>query len=62
MQGYDGNPKKYIASMGPKDVSLVNFWRMVWDCKVHAIVMTTNTVEKGRAKCEVYWHVAHTVP
>lgn len=49
--GFDGNPKTYIAAMGPKQNTCVPFWRMLWENNVYAVVMTTNTVEKGREKC-----------
>lgn len=31
------------------------FWRMVWHDSCYAIVMTTNTEEGGKIKCERYW-------
>eukprot|EP00040_Diaphanoeca_grandis_P031155 m.185919 g.185919 ORF g.185919 m.185919 type:complete len:1156 (-) comp32247_c5_seq5:168-3635(-) len=55
VHGADGDPKKYIAAMGPKDTSVNSFWRMVWENSVYAIVMTTNTIEGGKSKCFEYW-------
>ncbi|XP_065069850.1 receptor-type tyrosine-protein phosphatase S-like isoform X1 [Rhopilema esculentum] len=52
--GYSGK-QKYLASQGPTDVVLYDFWRMVWDKNVQAIVMLTNVVERGKKKCSQYW-------
>lgn len=51
--GPDGETRKYIAAMGPKTNTLGHFWRMIWENKVQAIVMTTNTVENRKDKCAV---------
>ena len=32
-----------------------DFWQMVWDNKVPAIVMLTKLIEAGKPKCEKYW-------
>ena len=41
--------------MGPLPTTIHAFWRMVWHDECFAIVMTTNTEENGRTKCERYW-------
>jgi protein tyrosine phosphatase len=47
------NPKAYIISQGPKpDLrNTADFWRMVWETKVKAIVMVTGVTEGGVEKC-----------
>jgi protein tyrosine phosphatase len=31
------------------------FWEMVWENRVHTIVMLTRCIEDGKEKCEQYW-------
>ncbi|XP_042858856.1 receptor-type tyrosine-protein phosphatase alpha-like, partial [Penaeus japonicus] len=37
-----GGSLKYIASQGPLDATVGDFWRMVWDQRVSAIIMAAN--------------------
>lgn len=53
----DGYKKvgRYIASQGPINATLDDFWRCVWQYHVQQIVMLTNLEESGKAKCDKYW-------
>ncbi|XP_053549781.1 receptor-type tyrosine-protein phosphatase C isoform X2 [Bombina bombina] len=48
-------PKKYIAAQGPKDETMNDFWRMIWEQKSSIIVMVTRCEEGNRNKCAQYW-------
>ncbi|XP_051004271.1 receptor-type tyrosine-protein phosphatase C [Acomys russatus] len=48
-------PKKYIAAQGPRDETVDDFWRMIWEQKATVIVMVTRCEEGNRNKCAEYW-------
>ncbi|XP_046382949.1 tyrosine-protein phosphatase non-receptor type 7-like isoform X2 [Ischnura elegans] len=54
VRGYDGEEKAYIATQGPLPHTVQDFWEMVLQEHVPAIVMITKLKEKGRPKCENY--------
>ncbi|CAL1536341.1 unnamed protein product [Lymnaea stagnalis] len=54
VEGYK-NEEKYIASQGPNNAMINDFVRMLWEQKVEKVVMLTNLVENGKAKCDRYW-------
>jgi tyrosine-protein phosphatase non-receptor type 11 len=47
--------KSYIATQGPLQTTIDDFWRMVWQESSKIILMITHEVEKGRPKCCKYW-------
>nr|XP_022309640.1 receptor-type tyrosine-protein phosphatase epsilon-like isoform X5 [Crassostrea virginica] len=47
--------KEYIATEGPVENTVVEFWRMIWQENVTSIVMLTNLTEGEHAKCSYYW-------
>ncbi|XP_041095402.1 receptor-type tyrosine-protein phosphatase alpha isoform X5 [Polyodon spathula] len=53
----DGYRQKdsYIASQGPLQHTIEDFWRMIWEWKSCSIVMLTELEERGQEKCVQYW-------
>ncbi|XP_052270483.1 uncharacterized protein LOC127871517 isoform X7 [Dreissena polymorpha] len=50
-----GKVTKFIASQGPTDKMIEDFWRMIWQQRVDKIAMLTNVIEMGTLKCLQYW-------
>ena len=42
--------RAYIAAQGPKDNTIDDFWRMIWQTNSRIIVMMTREVEAERVK------------
>ena len=57
VRGNRGRSKAYIAAMGPLPTTVGQWWRMVWQERVHDVVMITRLKEKGAAKCALYWPI-----
>lgn len=47
----------YIACCAPVPAAIADFWHMVWQQRVHVVLMLTNFVERERCKAHVYWDV-----
>lgn len=47
MQGYR-QKDSYIASQGPLQHTIEDFWRMIWEWKSCSIVMLTELEERGQ--------------
>ncbi|XP_041350697.1 receptor-type tyrosine-protein phosphatase T-like [Gigantopelta aegis] len=52
--GYN-SPREYIATQGPQDSTINDFWRMIWGKNVPIIVMLTGVKEGMKPKCALYW-------
>lgn len=48
-------PRAYIATQGPLPITVVDFWRMIWEYNIGIIVMACMEFEMGKKKCERYW-------
>ncbi|XP_028970101.2 receptor-type tyrosine-protein phosphatase alpha isoform X2 [Esox lucius] len=53
----DGYRQKdsYIASQGPLQHTIEDFWRMIWEWRSCSVVMLTELEERGQEKCAQYW-------
>ncbi|CAJ0579307.1 unnamed protein product, partial [Mesorhabditis spiculigera] len=47
--------RKFIATQGPKDNTIEDFWRMVFQENVAAIISVCDYVEEGTQKCAEYF-------
>ncbi|XP_025107933.1 tyrosine-protein phosphatase non-receptor type 3-like [Pomacea canaliculata] len=57
IQGYQDR-NTYIATQGPRDNTVSDFWRMVWQEQITQIVMLANISEGGQDQCWEYWPFA----
>jgi protein tyrosine phosphatase len=46
---------KYIATQGPLNNTIEDFWSMIWHTNCTTIIMLTQLKEKDKPKCEKYW-------
>jgi protein-tyrosine phosphatase len=47
--------REYIATQGPMNCTVPDFWRMAWEQKCHIIVMLSDLQESGKLKVDQYW-------
>ncbi|KAH3679270.1 hypothetical protein WICPIJ_008642, partial [Wickerhamomyces pijperi] len=52
---YPGSQLNYIASQGPLEETIGDFWKVVYDHKVPMILSLTAQKENEVEKCAPYW-------
>ncbi|XP_071811075.1 receptor-type tyrosine-protein phosphatase epsilon-like [Apostichopus japonicus] len=53
--GYNGRKRAYIATQGPLESTIGDFWRMIWQEESTEIIMLANLIENKKKKCSKYW-------
>lgn len=48
-------PNAYIVTQGPTEDTVTDFWRLVWQENVSAIIMLTKTFDFTKVMCVQYW-------
>uniref|UniRef100_A0A0M3K3K7 Tyrosine-protein phosphatase domain-containing protein n=1 Tax=Anisakis simplex TaxID=6269 RepID=A0A0M3K3K7_ANISI len=51
----EGCERRYIATQGPLDSTIGDFWRMIYQESIATIVMLCKIIESGKTKCSQYW-------
>lgn len=54
VQGYR-QKDSYMASQGPLQHTIEDFWRMIWEWRSCSIVMLTELEERGQVSREAEW-------
>jgi tyrosine-protein phosphatase non-receptor type 12/18/22 len=54
-------PRIYIATQGPTQSTLIDFWRLVIEKQVPIIVCLTPQIEKRIEKCAKYWPIGDEI-
>uniref|UniRef100_T1KVD1 Protein-tyrosine-phosphatase n=1 Tax=Tetranychus urticae TaxID=32264 RepID=T1KVD1_TETUR len=55
-------PNAYIATQGPNEDTIGDFWRMVWEQNSYIIVMLTKIFDFIRVMCCQYWPIETNKP
>ena len=42
---------------GPKENTVNDFWRLVWQQDITQVVMLTNLMERGKVGINIYWTI-----
>lgn len=57
IRGYKDKSKNFIATQGPLQWTVADFWRMVWEQRVSTIIMVTGLEERGTVRCCLNCHI-----
>ena len=47
--------KSFIATQGPLDTTIDDFWQMIYQYNIQVIIMLCQLEENSKIKCEKYW-------
>jgi len=50
----------FVATQGPKEETVEDFWTMIWELNSKEIIMLCNLFENNKKKCENYWQFENT--